>query len=160
MPPAEIGKTGHFRTTIVVLDEDSGVRAIAANIIRHGGIEVYAVGTSEEALALMRVAAPRRVLLLLSSSLAEYLDGAVTMLTQHDPPPCVLFVCVDPHGCAYHRGPTFKELSCQEHGCLQKPGDFVAGRLLSRVHEIIESNDSPNDPVRQSDHVKGTAISA
>ncbi len=117
---------------IVVLDESATASEVLCAILRRGGFEVASAATADSAQDCIARFAPDPVLLLLSSTLAAAFGDEMKDLLSHRPRPVITLTCTSPATCPLHPG-----LPCPDLGCLRKPDDMIAGRLISRVREIV-----------------------
>ncbi len=119
---------------IIILDESVPVRTVAGAMLRHGGFEVCVTDSLDEARRLI-AESECPVLLLLSSTLACRIGGGVNALVNGCPHAAVTLMCTQPASCPLIPGP------CPDLGCIRKPDDMVAARLVGRVRQILERND-------------------
>jgi hypothetical protein len=118
---------------IVILEDSSEVAVAVAALLGRGGFETRKAATKEEALRAMGEAAPRRAVLLVSSTIAAALGPSFDELLAHDPRPVVALTCTRPGDCPLHPG-----MPCANMGCLNKPEDLVGPNLVARLREIID----------------------
>jgi hypothetical protein len=122
--------------TVVILDESAPVRDIIGAMLRHGGFAVTATDSLVEARRYVAESVSP-VVLLLSSTLAAQIGNGVNALVNQHPGSAVALLCTRPVTC-----PMLPGLPCPELGCIHKPDDMIAARIIGRVRQILQHGES------------------
>lgn len=126
--------------TILVLEDESSLRALVERILRGAGYDILAPRTSEEALEILR-AEPAKVHLLLTDVILPRINGpeVARRMLQIQPKLEVIYMSGYTDDAIFH------------HGVLQDPAHFIAkpftaADLTQKVREVLDNRENATGP--------------